>query len=159
MPHVATVLTKQSESGSLRSVPFHGSTASTVANAPPLLPPPPLLLHLTRHHQFIWDKLEFQRKVWKLQQLRLAANADAFGDIFAQQEILNEAQQRERKHARLRGRRKWQSLIGRDEDPLPRVSMKTVMHFIFDRREQKLSTPSVDKAPDLIGRDRGMDDG
>eukprot|EP00978_Attheya_sp_CCMP212_P014278 scaffold36321_cov63-Attheya_sp.AAC.6 len=32
-----------------------------------------------------------------------AVNADAFGDTFAQQDISNEARQRERKHARLRG--------------------------------------------------------
>eukprot|EP00978_Attheya_sp_CCMP212_P021331 scaffold62087_cov25-Attheya_sp.AAC.1 len=57
-----------------------------------------------------------------------AVNADAFGDTFAQQEISNEARQRERKHTRLRGRRKRRRLIGRDE-PLPRVSMKT--EFVF----------------------------
>ena len=49
-----------------------------------------------------------------------AVNADAFGDTFAQQEISNEAQQRERKHVRLRGRRKQWMLIGRDR-PLPRM--------------------------------------
>jgi hypothetical protein len=60
-----------------------------------------------------------------------ATNADAFGDTFAQQDISNEARQRERKHANVE--RVKEAVDAHWER---QTTAQGVMHFIFDRRER-----------------------